>query len=199
MEVSNDLIFLITNKLQNSLQPKRLMHTLGVAYLASSLAMCYGVSHQDALIAGLLHDCAKNYPEDKMLVECMKLGISLSEHERRIPELIHAAYGAYLAEKEYKITQEDILLAIRNHTLGRPNMTILEQIIYLADYLEPGRTHSTNPCLDELRKLAFYDLDKTTVYVSKNSIRYFEKTGKEADPMTYQVYNYYNDKIKKEN
>ena len=198
MEVSNDLIQSIENKLRQTLLPNRYFHTLGVAYLSASLAMCHGVSHGDALIAGLLHDCAKNFSEEKMLEECLRMNISLSECEKTIPELIHAAYGAYLAKEEYGITQEDVLLAVRNHTLGRPNMTILEQIVYLADYMEPGRKQPTSPPLDELRKIAFQSLDEATYLVSKNSIHYFEVTGKTADPMTYQVYEYYKDKIQKE-
>ena len=197
MEVSNELILSIENKLQQSLQPKRYIHTLGVAYMSASLAMCYGVNHKDALIAGLLHDCAKNLPEDKMLKACLRLEIPLSECEKSIPELIHAAYGSYLARKEFGITQEDILLAVRNHTLGRPDMTVLEQIVYIADYMEPGRNHPTTPSLDELRKIAFQSLDEATYLVSKNSIHYFETTGKAADPMTYRVYEYYKNKIEK--
>ena len=198
MEVSGELVVSIQNKLQQSLQPKRYVHTLGVAYLASALAMCHGVSHKDALIAGLLHDCAKNYSEKFMLEECLRLELPLSEHETMIPELIHAAYGAYLAQEEYQIEQEDILLAIRNHTLGRPEMTSLEQIVFLADYFEPGRTQPTMPSLDEIRKIAFQSLDEATVFVCENSIRYFSTTGKTADPMIYRVYEYYKEKIRRE-
>jgi len=199
MEVSNELVLSIENKLQQTLLPKRYVHTLGVAYLSASLAMCHGASHRDALLAGLLHDCAKNYPEDKMLEACLQMEIPLSDCEKSLPELIHAAYGAYLARKEYGITQEDILLAVRNHTLGRPAMTVLEQIVYLADYLEPERTQPTTPSLDEIRKIAFKSLDEAVYLVSKNSIHYFETTGKTSDPMTYRVYEYYKDKIQKEN
>lgn len=198
MEVSKELVLQIEKKLQQTLNSGRYLHTLGVAYLSASLAMCHGASHRDALIAGLLHDCAKNYPEDEMLKQCLALGLPLSEHEKRIPELIHAAYGAFLAKEEYQIVQEDILLAIRNHTLGRPNMTLLEQIVYLADYMEPERTQPTIPCLDKIRKVAFQNLDEATVLVSENSIRYFETSGKDADPMTYQVYEYYKEKVQKE-
>jgi len=191
MEVSNELVLTIEQKLQQTLTPKRYLHTLGVAYLSASLAMCHGVSHRDALVAGLLHDCAKNYAEDNMLAECLRLRIPLSEYEKRIPELIHAAYGAYLAKEEYGITQEDILLAVRNHTLGRPDMSPLEQIVYLADYFEPERTQPTQPALDEIRKIAFQSLDDATYLVCRNTLRYFETTGKEADPMTYRVFDYY--------
>lgn len=195
MEVSNEFILSLEQKLQQALKPKRYLHTLGVAYLSASLAMCHGISHRDALVAGLLHDCAKNYPDKELLQNCLKHQVPLSEYEKRIPELLHAAYGAYLAKEEYGITQEDILLAVRNHTLGRPNMTQLEQIVYLADYFEPERTQPTTPCLDEIRKTAFQSLDEATYLVSRNTIRYFETTGKEVDPMTYQVLEYYKEKI----
>jgi len=198
MEVSNEFILSLEQKLQKVLTPKRYLHTIGVAYLSASLAMCHGISHRDALVAGLLHDCAKNLPEDDMLQHCLTMNLPLSEHEKRIPELIHAAYGAYLAKKEYKIIQEDILLAIRNHTLGRPQMSKLEQIVYLADYLEPERMQPTIPSLDELRSIAFQNLDKATYLVSENSIRYFESTGKDTDPMTYRVYEYYKNIVRKE-
>ena len=198
MEVSNEFILSLEQKLQKVLTPKRYLHTIGVAYLSASLAMCHGISHRDALVAGLLHDCAKNLSEHDMLQHCLTMNLPLSEHEKRIPELIHAAYGAYLAKKEYKIIQEDILLAIRNHTLGRPQMSKLEQIVYLADYLEPERMQPTIPSLDELRSIAFQNLDKATYLVSENSIRYFESTGKDTDPMTYRVYEYYKNIVRKE-
>lgn len=198
MEVSNEFILSLEQKLQKVLTPKRYLHTLGVAYLSASLAMCHGISHRDALVAGLLHDCAKNLPEDDMLQQCLTMKLPLSEHEKRIPELIHAVYGAYLAKEEYKIVQEDVLLAIRNHTLGRPGMSKLEQIVYLADYLEPERMQPAIPSLDELRSIAFQNLDKATYLVSENSIRYFKSTGKDTDPMTYRVYEYYKNIVRKE-
>lgn len=195
MEASNEFILSLEQKLQQVLTPKRYLHTLGVGYLSASLAMCHGVSHRDALVAGLLHDCAKNIPEEKLWEQCISLNIPLSEGEKRIPELLHAAYGAYLAKEEYGIQQEDILLAIRNHTLGRPGMTSLEQIVYLADYLEPERMQKTTPCLENIRQLAFQNLDCATYLVAKNCIDYFEMAGKETDPMTCQVLEYYKRKM----
>ncbi len=197
MEVSIEFILSLEQKLQQILQPKRYLHTLGVAYLSASLAMCHGSSHREALVAGLLHDCAKNIPEQEQLERCIRLQLPLSEHEKKIPELIHAVYGAYLARETYGITEENILLAIRNHTLGRPEMSRLEQIVYLADYFEPERTQPTTPCLDEIRRIAFQSLDEATWLVAKNSIQYFETTGKETDPMTYRVFEYYKKKCKK--
>ncbi len=200
MEVSSEVVLDLENKLQQNLNPKRYLHTLGVAYLSASLAMCHGISHRDALVAGLLHDCAKNYPNEELLERCLMLKLPLSEYEQRIPDLLHAVYGAYLAKEVYGITQEDILLAIRNHTLGRPDMTRLEQIVYLADYFEPERNQPTTPSLDEIRNIAFENLDEATYLVCKNTLQYFETTKKEADPMTYKVFEFYRKKTgRKEN
>ena len=194
MEVSHEFILSLEEKLQQALTPKRYLHTLGVAYLASSLAMCYGVNHRDALVAGLLHDCAKNIPEDELLEQCLNHNLDLSEYEKRIPGILHAPYGAYLAKEAYQITQEDILLAIRNHTLGRPDMSLLEQIVFLSDYLETERTQPTEPPLDVIRKVAFENLDDATYLVCRNTLKYFEETNIEADPMTEKTYQYYKEK-----
>jgi len=176
------------------LPAKRYLHTLGVAYLASSLAMCYGISHRDALIAGLLHDCAKNVPEEELLEKCLEQNLDLSEHEKRIPGILHAPYGAYLAQETYEIRQEDIISAIRNHTLGKPAMSLLEQIVFLADYLETERTQPTEPPLDVIRKVAFKSLDEATYLVCRNTLRYFEETKKETDPTIEKVYQYYKER-----
>lgn len=194
MEVSHEFILSLEEKLQQTLSPKRYLHTLGVAYLASSMAMCYGVNHRDALIAGLLHDCAKNIPEDELLEKCFIQNLELSEYEKRIPGILHAPYGAYLAKETYQITQEDILSAIRNHTLGKPDMSLLEQIVFLADYLETERTQPTEPHLDVIRKIAFENLDDATYLVCRNTLRYLRETKMETDPMIEKVYQYYKEK-----
>lgn len=194
MDVSNEFILSLEEKLQQVLPAKRYLHTLGVAYLASALAMCHGASHRDALIAGLLHDCAKNIPEEELLGLCLKHNLTLSEHEKRIPGILHAAYGTYLAKENYKITQEDILLAIRNHTLGRPSMSLLEQIVFLADYLETERTQPTEPHLDVIRKIAFENLNDATYLVCRNTLRYFEESKMDTDPITEKAYEYYKEK-----
>lgn len=191
MEITSESVLELQGKLKDALSEKRYLHTLGVAYLSASLAMCHGVSHRDALVAGLLHDCAKHYSDDDLKVKCENLGLSVSEHEMRLPQLLHAAYGAYLAEKEYGIENEEILLAIRNHTVGRPEMTKLEQIVFLADYLEPERKQLTVPSLDELRKIAFENLDEATYLVLQNTIHYLESTNQDMAPETMETYRYY--------
>lgn len=191
MEITSEYVMELQEKLKMVLNDKRYLHTLGVAYLSAALAMCHGVSHREALIAGLLHDCAKHYPDAFLQEQCTKLKLAVSEHEMRLPQLLHAAYGAYLAETEYHISNQDILHAIRNHTVGRPEMSKLEQIVFLADYFEPERTQKTMPSLDEIRKIAFRDLDEAVFLVLENTLRYLESSGQNMAPETMETYQYY--------
>lgn len=189
-----EYILSLQQKLNSTLHEKRYLHTLGVAYLAASLAMCHGFSHRKALIAGLLHDCAKEIPEQELLSTCLELNLPVRETEKELPFLLHGVYGAYLAKQKYGIMEEEIINAIRNHTVGRPDMTAIEQAVFLADYLESERRHETVPPLDDLRKLAFQSMDQATILVLENTIHYFEATGKKMDPTTKTVLDFYRKK-----
>ena len=194
MDESLEYVLLLQKQLKDVLHEKRYLHTLGVAYMAASLAMCYGVSYRKALVAGLLHDCAKEYSDEELLQKCMELELPISKHERNVPSLLHGTYGAYLAQYRYGVSDEDILNAVRYHTIGRPAMSKLEQIVFLADYLEPERRHVSEPPLDELRQMAFKDPDKTTLLITENVIRYFKDENREIDPSTEEVLSYYRKK-----
>lgn len=182
----------IRKELKKDLKKERYMHTIGVMHTAAALAMCYGESLKDALLAGLLHDCGKLKTEEEQLKRCKKYGIRLSDAEKEIPALIHAKLGAYLAKEKYEVDNQDILSAILYHTTGHPDMTMLEKIVYLADYIEPGR--KIIPGLEEIRKLAFTDIDQAVCQCSKNTLQYLKKQGRSIDPMTAQTYDYYNKK-----
>ena len=168
---------------------KRFEHTLGVEYTAASLAMRYEYDLIDAQTAGLLHDCAKCLSDKTQLSICKKHNLSVSAVESRNPFLLHAKTGACLAEKKYGITDPNILNAIRYHTTGRPGMGLLEKIIFLADYIEPGRKHAPN--LSEIRKLAFLDLDMALEKVLEDTLGYLKSSGGETDPMTEKTWRYY--------
>ncbi len=170
---------------------KRYEHTLGVAYTATALAMCYGVSLKNAELAGLLHDCAKCLTNEKRLSICEKHNISINDIERRNPFLLHSKVGSYLAMEEYHIYDQDIINAILNHTTGRPGMSQLEKIVFVADYIEPNRKNAPN--LTEIRKLAFEDLDQAMVRILGDTLLYLESTEGEIDPMTRKTYEYYNE------
>ena len=163
-------ILQIMNEMRDTLPQKRFVHTLGVAYLAASLSMAYGKNAEKAMLAGLLHDCAKCIPEEEILKKCLKYGIPVSEIERKQPYLLHGKLGAWYAENKYDISDEKILNAIRFHTTGRPDMCFLEKNIYLSDYIEIGREQPIQPPLNELRRIAFQDIDLAVYYTAKNTV-----------------------------
>lgn len=179
----------IMKKMEKTLDPKRYEHTLGVAYTASSLAMCYGLDYEKALVAGLLHDCAKCMSNEKKQEICNKHNLEISEIERKNLYLLHAKVGSYIARKQFHIMDRDILNAILYHTTGRPGMSQLEKIIYIADYIEPGRKNAPN--LPQVRKLAFQDLDEALLKILEDTLEYLQGIGGTSDPMTKKTYDYY--------
>ena len=179
----------LQERLKDKLTEKRFNHTQGVRYTAAALAMRYGADIEAASYAGLLHDCAKCMDHEKKLKICADNKIPVTEIERRNPFLLHAKVGSYLAKKEYDIHNQDILNAITYHTTGRPEMTMLEKIIFISDYIEPGRTHAAN--LSEVRKLAFSDIDQALLKILGDSLAYLHTTGKEIDDMTQKTFDYY--------
>ena len=179
----------IRKTLEKELEPKRFEHTLGVEYTAASLAMRYDVTIEDALVAGLLHDCAKCISGEKLIDICEKQHIDINNVERKNPSLLHTKVGEYLAQEIYDIHDSDILNAIRYHTTGRPGMSILEKIVFIADYIEPGRKQAPN--LEEIRKLAFTDLDNALIRILEDTLTYLKDSEDEVDPMTRKTYEYY--------
>lgn len=187
----------LRTKIKKTQDKKRFEHTLGVTYTAACLAMCYDIDTERAEIAGLLHDCAKCLSNDKKVDLCKKQSIEINMTEAKNPFLLHAKAGAYLAQHKYGIGDEDILNAVRYHTTGRPGMSMLEKIIFIADYIEPGRDHSAR--LPELRRLAFQDLDLTLVEILKDTLSYLEGSENEIDPMTQRTYEYYKKILEEKN
>ncbi len=184
----------LKKKIKNVLDRERYQHTLGVAYTASCLAMRYSEDPERLFTAGLLHDCAKNIPTEQKFSMCRKYGIELSEVESKNPSLIHAKLGAYLAEHTYGIKDQDILNAVKNHTTGRPGMTMCEKIIFTADYIEPHRDQA--PDLPVVRELAFSNLEEAILKILHDTLFYLKKGGKETDPMTRLTYEFYSAKLK---
>ncbi|MGO5052303.1 bis(5'-nucleosyl)-tetraphosphatase (symmetrical) YqeK [Lachnospiraceae bacterium LCP25S3_G4] len=176
---------------QHELDDKRYEHTIGVMYTAASLAMCYGYDIKDAMIAGLLHDCAKCIPTTETLRICNENNIVLSDIEQINHGLIHAKLGAYLAKERYGITNSDILHAIKYHTTGCPEMTLLDKIIFISDYIEPNRTRIEN--LDIIRKLAYTNIDKALFKILSSTLEYLNETNRPIDKMTELTYEYYKD------
>ncbi len=175
--------------LEQELNYKRFVHTMAVAGTASSLAMCYGMNIQKAELAGLLHDCAKCIDVRKMQKLCEKAGLEITPFEAGSGSLLHSKAGSVLAAEKYGCTDPDILNAIRYHTTGRPGMSLLEKIIFVADYIEPGRYTAKN--LPEIRKMAFEDIDEALMKILYDTLVYLNSTGNTVDPMTQKTYDYY--------
>lgn len=172
---------------------KRFRHTLGVMNTSACLAMRYEVDINSAQIAGLLHDVAKCITDDKMISKCKKAGLNISKFEQNNPYLLHGRLGAYYAKNKYNIKDEDILNAIRYHTTGRENMSMLEKIVFMADYIEPSRKLISQ--LDEIRKISFIDIDMAVFMTLENTLNHLKGSKKETDETTVCAYNYYKNLI----
>jgi len=192
----DDKILKLQHTLKKELDEDRYQHTLGVMYTSASMAMRYGADVTQALLAGLLHDCAKCIPGDKKIHLCEKYGLPVSDVEYENPGLLHARLGAYLAEKKYHIHDREIIHAISSHTTGRPGMSLLEKIVYIADYIEPGRRELPN--MKEVRPLAFKDIDQCLYRILEDSLVYLNSRNISVDPMTQKTYDYYKNELKKE-
>jgi predicted HD superfamily hydrolase involved in NAD metabolism len=120
-------------------QQHRYAHILGVARTSAQLARAHGLDAAQALTAGLLHDLARLYSGDRLIRECEERGMPIDAFERANPIVLHARLGAELARDEFGVNDEAILSAIRKHTVAAATMSPLDEIVYLADGLEPGR------------------------------------------------------------
>ncbi len=181
-------------KLQKDLTPRRFRHTLGVTYTACMLGYVYGTDPVQTRMAGLLHDCAKCIPNERKIELCRKEKIDITEYELENPDLLHSKLGVLVAADRYDISDPVILDAIRWHTTGRPEMTMLEKIVFIADYIEPNRDKA--PRLDVIRRTAFQDIDLCTYMILKDTIDYLKEKPKSMDPTTLQAFEYYSRAVK---
>ncbi len=179
----------IENKLKKVLSEKRYEHTLGVSFTSVCLAMKYGEDIDKARIAGLLHDCAKYLDDDKLISLCEKYDLGISESEKKSPYLLHGKVGALIARKKFRIEDEDIINAITYHTTGRIGMSLLEKIVFIADYIEPQREEIPNLAL--IRKTAFEDIDLCLIKIFENTFNYLKANNKEIDSTATEAYDYY--------
>lgn len=156
-------------KLQQSLNEKRYLHSIGVMDECEKLALHYEADVNKARIAGLLHDCAKNISQSEENTLLNKYEIKLDDIQKQSHALVHGILGMYVAREKYNINDEEILDAIYWHTTGRAGMTLLEKIVFIADYIEPARTFDDT---EEIRKNAYEDIDRAIVLSADSTIRY---------------------------
>lgn len=170
---------------KEQLTEHRYNHTLGVMETAIALSKKYQADEKKAELAAIFHDYAKFRPKEEMkrIIIEQKMPSELLQFNS---ELWHAPVGAYLAEKEAGINDEEVLDAIRYHTFGRIGMTLLEKVIYLADYIEPGRHF---PGVEDVRVIAEKSLDKALIKSIQNTILFLMKKGQPVFPATFYTYN----------
>ena len=169
------------------LKPGRYRHSLGVADTAASLARRFGVDEGRAYIAGLLHDCAREYPDDALEEEAGKRGIFIGDVEKAVPLLLHAYVGAHRIAECYGVEDGEIAQAIWRHTVGGADMTALDKIIYFADMIEPSRDY---PEVKELRQFAREkSLDEMVLKGLSESIVFVVQKGSPIHPDTVLARN----------
>lgn len=181
-------------KLRRELDEERYLHTLGVEYTAAALAMRYECNIKKARLAGLLHDCAKSIDSSEYIEFAQKYNISVNDSEMKNPGLLHAKIGGFLAIKKFNVSDSEIIEAIICHTTGKPDMNMLEKIVYVSDYIEPGRTML--PRIDEIRKTAFIDIDSALMMILEDTMKHLTESGKVLDPLTKKTYDFYKETIK---
>lgn len=190
-DLSRENIDLIKADLKEKLPKKRYEHTIGVAYTAAALAMCYGENILKAELAGILHDVAKAKKSSELkddmkgYIDPYTDGDYVALIADKAPQILHAIYAPYLAKKDYEIEDKDILSAIRWHTTGKKYMTMLEKIVFVADYIEPNRKKL--PDLDRIRTLSFHDISEAVKVIAKSTIEYLAGQGMYIDKFTYEL------------
>ncbi|WP_018133583.1 bis(5'-nucleosyl)-tetraphosphatase (symmetrical) YqeK [Effusibacillus pohliae] len=174
----------IREKVQSALSPKRFRHVEGVVQTADRLARLHGTDPDHARLAAWLHDYCREWPKEKLLQTAKQH--SVNEMFFEVTELLHGHIAAAIAPEEFGIADEDVLNAVRFHTSGRPNMSLLEKVVFLADAIEPGRDY---PAIAEIRKLAEEDLHMALALSFDNTIEYLIRRQQPIFPLTVVARN----------
>jgi predicted HD superfamily hydrolase involved in NAD metabolism len=183
-----DLVRMMRRVREHIGQRHRYAHILAVARTAERLARAHGVDPLQARLAGLLHDFARLYPGERLLGECAGRGMTVDAFEQANPVILHARLGAELARDEFGVTDEAILSAIRKHTLAAATMSPLDEILYLADGLEPGRDFLGRA---DILALAFDDLAAAMAAHLTEAIAYQRARGLTPSPQTLAALDRY--------
>ena len=172
--------------LQVKLEDKRYRHVLSARDMAVELAGKYGADLHKVNLAALLHDCAKWMTTRQLFEAVVDYDIQLDEFERINVSLLHALVGAELALEIFAIGDEEILGAVRSHTKGNRSMTVVEKVLFVADFAEPEREY---PEAEMVRKIANEDLNRAVCTVARYKIERLLKDERVIHPDTLVVYN----------
>lgn len=176
----------IQQYLSTKLTAKRYHHVLSVQELAVDLARCHEADVWKASLAALLHDCAKWMDAQQLYSTAARYEIELDPVEQVTPALLHAILGVKLAIEQFNVTELEVLEAIRNHTTGNASMGMIAQVLYVADFAEPTRTHK---CVNVVRKLAYTHLERAVHYVARAKIDHLLQKQVTIHPNTLHTYN----------
>lgn len=179
----------LLEKLRKAISPRRFEHTLGVAETAERLAERFGVERHRARLAALLHDCAKSMDHSEMRKLVAKHVSDADKSEMESKSVLHAPAGMVVARKEYGVRDPLILNAIRRHTIGGPVMTAMDALIYVADFIEPGRADF--PGLSRAREAAETDIFKALCICAELTSEYVKERGQKLHPRTMELLKNY--------
>lgn len=172
--------------IKKNLSEKRYMHSKRTAETTEKLCRLYGFNPEKGRNAGLLHDIGREISTDDVFSLVENDGYGVSRIEKEYPVLLHGRAGAVLAEKEIGITDEEILDAVRWHTTGKRGMSGITAVLYVADYIEPGRMHIDNEFRMKIREM---NLDQLVMEVVRNSITYCRSKGYSVAEQTFMLYH----------
>lgn len=178
----------IKNWLKENLNEERYIHSLGTADCAKELAEKFGFDGEKAYLAGLLHDCAKCFSKEKLL-EIIHAHLDVEESEMLNYKTLHAPVSAHYAKEVFKVTDEEILSAIRWHTLGRIDMTDFEKIIFLADKIEPNTRDKEYAAIIRSYLDEENGLNKALLKCYKETIKSLVKRDLKICLLTIEIYN----------
>ncbi|PAB60860.1 bis(5'-nucleosyl)-tetraphosphatase (symmetrical) YqeK [Anaeromicrobium sediminis] len=173
--------------IKKNLSPKRYNHSLGVEKTALKLGEKYNCDLEKLQIAALLHDCAKNFTDEELLKHMPQVSIIEKDIYYKQPQLLHGFVGSLIIQQEFGISDDEIINAVRYHTTGRKNMSVLEKIIYISDYIEPNRVFEG---VNELREIVEMNLDLGVLEGLNRTIKYTIDKNELIHPLSVNARNY---------
>lgn len=189
-----DSIDKVKAHIEKNFTEKRRIHTYGVVKTALELAEIYGADPYKVELASLFHDLYRGVPVNVLNYYVKHLGLDKKYLDN--PNLSHGKIAAEIIQRDYGITDNDIINAVSYHTTGRPNMSLLEKIIYIADAVEPNRNY---PGVDKIRKIVKKDLDEACLTSLSNTINYITSEGIFLDEDTIKAKKYFEEEKEKKN
>ena len=174
--------------LNKCVEEKRAIHSKNTAKEAIKLAKLYGADEEKAYVAALLHDVAKGKCRFGLRNLAKEYDVTIDEYEMRNPELTHGKLGAIMVSRQLGIKDKDILSAIRWHTTGHADMSLLEKVVYISDLIEPGRKFKG---VKEIRKLAYKDIDAAMVVALEFIMKFVHSKGFALHPKSIEAYQYF--------